>query len=178
MSKSKRCQATELNSAKQRLTNQMNKSFRDLNPNQRMAREHAERACLEARMGPSCSAPSSVRERNASTLIDAPENSGLNTIDRRMDPAEGQQKKTRLDRLIEQRDAAIEELREKTAKAVKSLEAKAAKAAGKVETQKAQATSATTPPTISNAMAVSRGAGRARRADNAGTRGDREVCLM
>jgi Protein of unknown function (DUF1553)/Protein of unknown function (DUF1549)/Planctomycete cytochrome C len=48
-----------------------------------------------------------VRERNASTLIDAPENSALKTIARRMDPAEWQQKKNELDRLIEQRDAAM-----------------------------------------------------------------------
>lgn len=48
-----------------------------------------------------------VRERNASTLIDAPENSGLKTVDRSMDPAEWQQKKAQLDRLIEQRDAAM-----------------------------------------------------------------------
>ncbi len=48
-----------------------------------------------------------VRERNAYTLIDAPESSAIPTLDRRMDPADWQSKKTQLDRLIEQRDAAL-----------------------------------------------------------------------
>lgn len=48
-----------------------------------------------------------VRERNASTLIEAPASSGIATLDHRMDPAEWQRKKSQLDRLIEQRDAAL-----------------------------------------------------------------------
>lgn len=48
-----------------------------------------------------------VRERNASTLIDAPETWKLPTADRRMDPAEWQRKKEQLDNLIKQRDAAL-----------------------------------------------------------------------
>jgi hypothetical protein len=48
-----------------------------------------------------------VRERNAATLIDAPKNSGLKTLDRHIDSAKWQQMKAQLDRLIEQRDAAL-----------------------------------------------------------------------
>ena len=48
-----------------------------------------------------------VRERNASTLIDAPESWKLPTVARRMEPAEWQRKKAQLDNLIKQRDAAL-----------------------------------------------------------------------
>ena len=48
-----------------------------------------------------------VRERNASTLIDAPPSWKLPTVERRMDPAEWQRKKAQLDDLIKQRDAAL-----------------------------------------------------------------------
>ncbi len=48
-----------------------------------------------------------VRERNASTLIDAPESWKLPVVDRRMDPTEWQRKKSQLDELIKQRDAAL-----------------------------------------------------------------------
>ena len=48
-----------------------------------------------------------VSERNASTLIEAPANAGLKTVDRRMTPQEWQRKNTRLEQLIAQRDAAL-----------------------------------------------------------------------
>ena len=48
-----------------------------------------------------------VRERNASTLIDAPPSWKLPIVERRMDPAEWQRKKAQLDSLLQQRDAAL-----------------------------------------------------------------------
>jgi hypothetical protein len=48
-----------------------------------------------------------VRERNASTLIDAPASYDLPTVKRSMDPEEWQRKEAQLDDLIKQRDAVL-----------------------------------------------------------------------
>jgi hypothetical protein len=51
--------------------------------------------------------PGGVRARNASTLIEAPEDAGLATVDRSMDPLEWRRKNAEYEALVAQRDAVL-----------------------------------------------------------------------